>query len=100
MINEELDIELEEAVAEGTYTNFTVISHSPAEFVFDFIRLQPGITRGSVKSRIVMSPEQAKRLLASLSENVSHYENLFGEIQFTPMDNELSPMPFCVIGEA
>lgn len=75
-----IDIELNEEVAEGTYSNLAIITHSQAEFVLDFIRILPGIPKGKVKSRIIMTPQHAKRLLMALNENLSKYESQFGEV--------------------
>lgn len=80
----QLNIELSEEVAEGTYSNLAIITHSNAEFVIDFIRVMPGVPKAKVKSRILMTPQHAKRLLRALSENVAKYESLHGDIK----DNE------------
>mgnify|MGYP001032010405 CR=1 FL=1 len=77
----ELDIELNEEVAQGTYANLAVISHSTSEFVLDFVRLMPGMPKARVKSRIILTPEHAKRLLLSLQENVARYEAIVGKIE-------------------
>ena len=78
---QQLQIELKEDVAEGTYANLAVIAHSSSEFVFDFIRMMPGVAKAQVKSRIVMTPEHAKRLAYALQDNLRKYESLFGEIR-------------------
>ena len=75
-----LNIELTEEVAEGTYSNLVMIAHSPEEFILDFIRVMPGVPKARVKSRIVVTPQHAKRLLAALEENISRYEASFGAI--------------------
>lgn len=77
----QMNIELPEDQAEGTYSNLAVISHSGAEFVVDFIRMMPGIPKAKVKSRIIMTPQHAKRLLMALGENIEKYENVFGTIE-------------------
>lgn len=77
----QINIELGEAEAEGTYSNLVLISHSPAEFVFDFIRVVPGRPKAKVYSRIIMAPQHAKSLLGALQDNIGKYENQFGEIQ-------------------
>ncbi len=77
--NDGLNIELNEMVAQGVYATGAIINHSPSEFVVDFIQFMPG-ARPSVKSRIILSPLQAKSLAKSLAENVSNFENSFGEI--------------------
>ena len=76
----QLQIELAEEVAEGVYSNLVMISHSPEEFILDFIRVMPGVPKARVKSRIVVTPGHAKRLLAALAENVLRYEAQHGEI--------------------
>lgn len=76
----ELDVELSEAIAQGTYANLTIISHSTSEFVLDFIRMMPGMPKAQVKSRIILTPEHAKRLLISLQENIARYEAIVGKI--------------------
>ena len=78
---------MSEEVAEGTYANLAVIAHSTSEFVFDFIRMMPGISKAKVKSRIVMTPEHAKRLLAALNDNIMKYEAQFGEINVPEIGN-------------
>lgn len=80
MEKKELKIELTPEVAEGTYANLAVISHSSSEFVADFIRILPGMPKAQVKSRIVLTPEHAKRLLFALEENIVKYEKQFGKI--------------------
>ncbi len=82
----ELDIELNEEVAQGTYANLAVISHSTSEFVLDFIRLMPGMPKAQVKSRVILTPEHAKRLLMSLQENVARYEAIVGKIEMHTPD--------------
>jgi hypothetical protein len=77
----QLNIELTEDVAEGTYSNLAVISHSPSEFVFDFIRIVPNVPKAKVKARVMMTPDHAKRLLRALNENIRRYEQQFGVIQ-------------------
>lgn len=72
--NNELSIELTEDVAEGIYSNLAIITHSSSEFVLDFIRVVPGVPKAKVKSRIVVTPENALRLLGALQENLKQYE--------------------------
>ena len=76
----QLQIELTPEVAEGTYANLTIITHSSAEVVLDFVRILPGLPKASVKNRIVMAPEHAKRLLFALQDNIVKYEKNFGKI--------------------
>lgn len=77
---QQVNIELTEDIAEGIYANLAIISHSNAEFVLDFIRVLPGVPKAKVKSRIVMTPQHAKRLLLALSDNIGKYEAHFGPI--------------------
>ncbi len=77
----QINIELSEKESEGTYSNLVLISHSPAEFVFDFIRVVPGRPKAKVYSRIIMAPQHAKSLLAALQDNIRKYESQFGEIR-------------------
>ena len=76
-----LTIELTKEVGEGNYANLTVITHSTSEFILDFVRVMPGLEKAPVKSRIILTPEHATRLLMSLNENISKYEQIFGEIK-------------------
>ena len=77
----QINIELDEKVAEGIYSNLAIISHSNAEFVVDFVRMLPGVPKAKVKSRIVLTPQHAKRLLMALGENINKYEDIFGNIE-------------------
>ncbi len=85
----QLNIELSEEVAEGIYSNLAVISHSPTEFVVDFIRIMPNVPKAKVKSRIILTPHHAKRLLKALQENVTKYEAQNGTIS----ENSTPPFP-------
>lgn len=76
----QLNIELTEDVAEGTYSNLAIITHSNTEFVLDFIRVMPGVPKAKVKSRIILTPEHAKRLLLALDDNINKYETANGKI--------------------
>lgn len=76
-----LNIELTEEVADGIYSNLAIISHSSSEFVFDFIKVMPGLPKAKVKSRVLMTPEHAKRFLRSLQENLNKFESLNGSIK-------------------
>lgn len=79
----QINIELSEETAEGIYANLAMIAHSNSEFVIDFIRLMPGVPKAKVKSRIVITPEHAKRLLNALGDNIKKYEDTFGPIKKT-----------------
>jgi len=94
-----LNIELPEEVAEGTYSNLAIINHSVSEFVVDFVSLMPGIPKAKVKSRIILTPQHAKRLMKALAENVRKFEKAHGEIKdYDQMPN--IPMNFGPTGEA
>lgn len=77
----EMNIEMDEETAEGTYSNLVMISHSSEEFVLDFIRVVPGVQKARVKSRIIVTPQHALRLLDALEENIERYEEAHGTIQ-------------------
>lgn len=89
---DKLNIELNEDVAEGTYSNLAIISHSNSEFVLDFIKVMPGMPKAKVKSRILMTPQHAKRLMRALQDNVSKFEAQNGDIQAS--DGPQFPMNF------
>ena len=87
--NQQLQIELKPEVAEGTYSNLAIITHSSSEVITDFIQMMPGMPKAQVKSRIIMAPEHAKRLLLALQDNIQKYEKQFGTIQLSqPQSNE------------
>ncbi len=77
----QLKIELTPEIAEGIYSNLAIIAHSSSEFVIDFARIMPGTPKANVKSRIILTPEHAKRLLLALQDNVMRYEGQFGKIK-------------------
>lgn len=87
-----LNIELSEEIADGIYSNLAIISHSNSEFVYDFVKIMPGVPKAKVKSRIFMTPQHAKRLLRALNDNISKYESQFGTIQ--EMESPSIPMNF------
>lgn len=76
-----LNIELSEEIAEGIYANLAIISHSNSEFVLDFIKVMPGLPKAKVKSRILMTPEHAKRLLGALQDNIQKFEAQNGKVK-------------------
>jgi hypothetical protein len=79
--NNQINIEISEEVAEGTYANLAIITHSHAEFVIDFVSVMPGTPKSKVKSRIIFTPMHAKRFLKALEDNVNRYEEANGTIQ-------------------
>lgn len=96
--NGQLQLELNDQVAQGTYANLVVITHSSSEFVVDFAQVLPGMRKAPVKSRIIMAPEHAKRLLFALEENMRKYEATFGKIK-TVEEQVITPV-MDVKGEA
>ena len=91
----QISIELNEEIAQGTYSNLAVITHSASEFVIDFVRIMPGIPKAQVKSRIILTPEHAKRLLIALQDNIQKYESVNGAIKnLRGHDSILPPMSF------
>ena len=90
----EINIELGEDVAQGTYANLAIISHSQSEFVIDFVRMVPGVPKARVKSRIILSPEHAKRLLSALQDNIAKYESVNGKIKINEGGTLPIPMNF------
>ncbi|OYT14261.1 MAG: hypothetical protein B6I19_00775 [Bacteroidetes bacterium 4572_114] len=89
-----LNIELSDEVAEGTYSNLAIITHSRSEFVVDFIKMLPGIPKAKVKSRIILTPQHAKRLVKALQENIKKFETMHGNIKGSDMDQ----IPFSLGG--
>ena len=77
----QINIELTDEVAGGIYSNLAIITHSPSEFILDFVSMMPGAPKAKVKSRIVMTPQHAKRLYKALADNLSKYESNFGPIK-------------------
>ena len=76
-----INIELDEKVAEGTYSNLAIINHSVSEFVIDFVSIMPGSPKNKVKSRIIITPQHAKKLAKALNDNISRFEDNFGSIK-------------------
>ena len=77
----QLNIELSEEIAEGIYSNLAIITHSNSAFVLDFIRVMPGVPKAKVTSRIVLTPEHAKRLLTAIQDNIEKFEAVNGRIK-------------------
>ena len=94
--DQQLNLELDEETAEGTYANLVMIAHSPEEFILDFIRMVPGVQKAKVKSRIIITPQHAQRLMNALAENIERYEQAHGEIHEPGEggDGGLPPMRF------
>jgi len=77
----QMQIELSEEIAEGIFSNLAVITHSNTEFVIDFIRVMPGVPKAKVKSRLILTPEHAKRIAIALLDNIEKYEDINGRIK-------------------
>ncbi|HMY84654.1 MAG: DUF3467 domain-containing protein [Saprospiraceae bacterium] len=91
----QLNIELTEEVADGIYSNLAIITHSHSEFVLDFVRVMPNVPKAKVQSRIIMTPQHAKRLMHALRDNIARFEQSFGSIQ--DIENQtIPPMSFSV----
>ena len=94
----QINVELDDKIAEGTYSNLAIINHSVSEFIVDFISVMPGKPKAKVKSRIILTPQHAKRLVKALAENVTRFEKSHGEIK--DYDQPPIPMNFGPTGEA
>ena len=90
----QINIELNEEVAQGIYSNLAIITHSASEFVVDFIRIMPGIPKAQVKSRIILTPEHAKRLTAALQDNIAKFESVHGTIKDIMGSASMAPLIF------
>lgn len=91
-----LNIEITEEIAEGSYANLAIVTHSDAEFVIDFVNVMPNTPKSKVKARIIFTPQHAKRFMKALAENLQRYEESNGEIR----DLEESPVPMMFGGPA
>ena len=90
----QLQIELPQEVSQGEYANFAIITHSSSDFIIDFARVLPGLPKAQVKSRVILAPEHAKRLLAALQENIVRYEREFGAIKIRNQEpRTIAPFP-------
>ena len=87
----QLSIELTEEVADGVYSNLAIITHSNAEFIVDFVAAMPGTPKAKVKSRIVLTPQHAKRLMKALSDNIAKFESAHGSI--ADIEDSIPPLP-------
>ena len=91
---QQLNIELGEDQAEGVYSNLAIITHSQSEFVLDFIRIMPGVPKAKVKSRVVLTPQHAKRLMRTLGDNINKVEQMNGPIKELTGPEHSLPMNF------
>jgi hypothetical protein len=88
----QINIELSDEIAEGIYSNLAIITHSHSEFVIDFIKLMPGVPKAKVKSRILLTPQHAKRLMKAMADNINKYEQIHGKIK--DVEQTAFPMNF------
>ena len=86
-----IEIQLDEQIAQGNYCNLAIIAHSTSEFIIDFATMLPGLPKARVKSRVVLTPEHAKRLLMSLQENITRYESNVGKINIPTKQPIIDP---------
>lgn len=94
-----INIELPEEVAEGVYSNLAIISHSSSEFILDFVRIIPNVPKAKVKSRMILTPEHAKRLMKALNDNLVKFEAQYGKIN-SSKEPQLPPMNFTPTAQA
>ena len=95
----QINIELSEEISEGVYSNLAIISHSHSEFIVDFVRLVPNVPKAKVKSRIILTPQHAKRLMKAMMDNIKRYEAQFGVIE-DPEAGHMPPMNFTPTAQA
>ncbi len=95
-----LNVELNEEVAQGIYSNLAIINHSVSEFVIDFISIMPGVQKAKVRSRIILTPQHAKKFLKALEENIRRFEAVNGTIKEYGDRNQGPPISFGPQGEA
>ena len=94
----QINIELDEATAEGIYSNLAIINHSNTEFVLDFVNIMPGVPKAKVKSRIILTPQHAKRLVKAIAENIQRFESVNGKI--VESEQPSLPLNFGPTGQA
>lgn len=95
---QQINIELDDKTADGVYSNLAIINHSASEFVLDFVSIMPGTPKARVKSRVILTPQHAKRLLKALADNIQRFENTHGEIKES--ENPSIPLNFGPAGQA
>ena len=93
-----INIELDESIAQGLYSNLVIVNHSPTEFVLDFINVMPGAPKAKVRSRIILTPDHTKKFINALDENLNKYEKSFGKIK--NFQKDVIPISFGPKGEA
>jgi uncharacterized protein (DUF1778 family) len=96
--DQSINVEIDEKTAEGIYSNLAVINHSASEFVVDFVSIMPATPKAKVKSRVILTPEHAKKLVKALQNNISNFESVHGEIK--EYQQPTIPINFGKMGEA
>jgi hypothetical protein len=95
MSEQKLSINIAPDKAQGVFANLALIAHTPTEFVLDFAQIMPGIQQANVVARVVVTPDQAKKILGALQSNLAQYEKKFGEIQpIGPIPGSTLPLTF------
>lgn len=89
-----INIDLSNEIAQGSYVNLSIVGHSSSEFIMDFVRLMPGMPKASVTNRLIMTPENAKRFLHTLMDNIKGFEDKFGEIKINNENPNNIPLGF------
>ena len=97
---QDLKLDMSSDVANGTYSNLAIISHSPSEIILDFAQMLPGTPNATVRSRVIMNPIHAKRLLAALNDNIQKYEHNFGTIVDPQSAINSDTVPYDILGKA
>ena len=98
--SQDLKLDMASDVANGTYSNLAIISHSPSEIILDFAQMLPGTPNATVRSRVIMNPIHAKRLLAALNDNIQKYEHNFGTIVDPQVAANADTVPYDILGKA
>ncbi len=89
----QINIELPESIAAGLYSNLALINHSNTEFILDFVQMMPGLPKAQVRSRVIMTPSNVKRLYKALGDNIKRYETLTGQaIKDVTIKNDTPPI--------
>ncbi len=96
----DLKLDVSSEVANGTYSNLAIISHSPSEIILDFAQMLPGTPNATIRSRVIMSPIHAKRLLAALNDNIQKFERNFGPIVEPQVPANTDTVPYDILGKA
>lgn len=97
---QDLKLNITPDVAQGTYSNLAIISHSPTEMILDFAQMLPGSPEANIRTRVIMNPVHAKRLLNALADNIKKYENNFGTIKEPMAPGNADTVPYDILGKA